>query len=101
MCFFVYVFVVLLNPSGCSMEKDAGAAGTDAGRPRMLEGHPRKRERESGLDPASNQACGEKCVGLWGRAEEGLRPQPAEWTGKQEEVSLVAFCSAGTRFLSS
>lgn len=46
MYFFVYVFVVLLNPSGCSMEKDAGAVGTDAGKPRRLEGHPRKRERE-------------------------------------------------------
>ena len=36
-----------------------------------------------------------------GEVEESLQDQQADWMGRQEEVSLVAFCSVGMCFLSS
>ena len=58
-------------------------------------------ERESGLDQARDRGCGEKWVDPRGRAEGTLRAPQTGWVGRQEEVSLAAFCSVATRFLSS
>lgn len=53
------------------------------------------------MDQASSHGCGEKWVGARGVVAESLRAQQTDWMGRQEEVSLVAFCSVGTCFQSS